>query len=54
MLVVILALICLAAVTALGGLALYARARLGAVEAQRDAAETVRSPWLPPTSSPRR
>ena len=40
MLVVILALICLAAVAALGGLALYARARLGAVEAQRDAAET--------------
>jgi signal transduction histidine kinase len=38
--IVIVALICLAAVAALGGLTFYARARLGAVEARRDAAET--------------
>jgi signal transduction histidine kinase len=38
--IVIVALICLAAVAALGGLALYARARLSAAEGRRDAAET--------------
>ena len=37
--IVILALICLAAVAALGGLTLYARARLGAAETRRSAAE---------------
>ena len=37
--IVLVSLICLAAVAALGGLAFYARARLGAVEAKRDAAE---------------
>jgi len=38
--IVIIALICLAAVAALGGLTLYARARLSAAEARRNAAET--------------
>jgi signal transduction histidine kinase/PAS domain-containing protein len=38
--IVIVSLICLAAVAALGGLTFYARARLGAAEARRDAAET--------------
>ena len=37
--IVIVALICLAAVAALGGLTLYARARLGKAEARRNAAE---------------
>ncbi|HXP03686.1 MAG TPA: ATP-binding protein [Stellaceae bacterium] len=37
--IVIVALICLAAVAALGGLTLYARARLGRAEARRNAAE---------------